>query len=295
MAAFPRHELNGIIIDNVNTQVFQNRKDVPSISKIINWSKKQFDKECMSQHCFEKYYDDPSSKYYHKTAEEIKESWTKKSKSACSHGSTLDEFFKLVLTYEDDNELRKILIEKLKQAKLNEDERTINLYRGVDSLLTTLKICLPQLEFCDREKYVYYTTKKGNVVRGRFDALFYDPKDNEYHLFDWKNSAKIKMENHWEKFINPYISTLDECNFNEYSIQLIFYKKALETNYNLDSKKIATWIGQIPGCLLYENEHQYGYYKVYKVKNDFIYDNIDNIIDEAIDMGSKQQPTLLKS
>lgn len=279
---FNTHSVN--IIDEINEKVFMNRKDVMSISKVISLSKKQFDKEGMSKHCFEKYYNDPNSKYYHKTADQIKEEWNQKSKSATTHGIKLDDISKLYLTNTDFDIVRKQASKDIETANLNGDgEKVTMLYLGFDRCIRMLwEHYGSALEYCDREKYVYYTTKHGNIVRGRFDALFYDKSKKKYILFDWKNSATIKTNNKWQKMTNPYCSFLDDCNFNDYSIQLNFYKKALIETYNLGND-ISTFVVQIPGKNLNENISglQPMLYRFYSVEEGIIYNNMDNIIDEC--------------
>ncbi len=41
-----------------------------SVTKIVELCKAEFDKEKVSKQCFEKYYEDVTSPYYHKTQEE---------------------------------------------------------------------------------------------------------------------------------------------------------------------------------------------------------------------------------
>lgn len=293
MALFVKNTSTSELIDRVNENVFKNKKKILTISKIIEASKEAFNKDEQAQKCFEKYYNVEGSKYYHLSAEQIKKTWDLKSNESKKYGKSLDNVAKLYLTSEDDNKLAEDVKNAISKANEDNDKRTIIYYLGFDYFIKELKKANPYLEFVDREKYLYLKTAKGNLIRGRFDALFYNPVNKKFAIFDWKNSLNIKTKNKWNKMINPFCSTLDDCNYNDYLIQLNFYKRALKTFYTKDND-VDIFFVKVPGIQL-ENWEDFDkfsdyqpFYSAYNANNDFIYDNIENIIDYVVDSSNPQ-------
>lgn len=75
-------------------------------------------------------------------------------------------------------------------------------------------------------------------ISGTVDQLFFNKKQNEYQIFDWKTNKEIKTESiYGNKYMIP-IGHLDECEFNTYSLQLTAYKKIIERNTNIKIGKL---------------------------------------------------------
>lgn len=72
-------------------------------------------------------------------------------------------------------------------------------------------------------------------IAGIFDGLFYNKVNNCYDIWDWKTSSKIKRTGfNGEKLIGfPH---LENCNFNEYALQLSLYKYIIEKNTDIRIK-----------------------------------------------------------
>ena len=68
-------------------------------------------------------------------------------------------------------------------------------------------------------EYIVYN----DSYAGQVDCI---AKNNqgEHFILDWKTNSKIDMFNNWNSMKHEY-STLDDCSFNHYSIQLNAYKK----------------------------------------------------------------------
>lgn len=69
-------------------------------------------------------------------------------------------------------------------------------------------------------------------VGGMVDQLFWNVKEQELQIWDWKTSKKIAKSNDYNKLIGP-LSHLDECEWNKYSLQIAIYKHIIEKNLGL--------------------------------------------------------------
>lgn len=68
-------------------------------------------------------------------------------------------------------------------------------------------------------------------VAGTADMIF-KKSDGTYAIYDWKRSERISKIGFKNKKGNGVCSTLDDCNYNHYCIQLNIYKKILEDHYS---------------------------------------------------------------
>jgi len=128
------------------------------------------------------------------------------------------------------------------------------------------------MEFVTREQTVYYQLKNPNYgtdpitgrdnihenmyldtcIKGRFDALFRNKKTGKWVIIDWKSSKSIDVANKWEKLLGP-VKTLDNCNYNTYTIQGYFYKTALLNGYlpeGTTENDVEFLIVQLPGFVI---------------------------------------------
>ena len=68
-------------------------------------------------------------------------------------------------------------------------------------------------------------------VCGSIDMLFASPdNDDEIWIYDWKRSKEIRTSSPFGKGLRC-LSHLDDCNLNQYSLQLNMYKRILESKY----------------------------------------------------------------
>ena len=88
-------------LDNAsNTKMKRNEiydKCKYSVSKILEVIKRPFEKDKIAMMCFTKGFNDPESKYYHMTVEEILKSWQDKANIGMANGKILDTFIGLTL------------------------------------------------------------------------------------------------------------------------------------------------------------------------------------------------------
>lgn len=90
-------------------------------------------------------------------------------------------------------------------------------------------------------------------VAGSIDIVFEGSEKGKVKVYDWKNSKEIKMENRYEKGLEP-IGHLPNCNFYHYSLQLNLYKWILERHYDVKVEEMGLIIvhENFPSYLKYE-------------------------------------------
>ena len=74
--------------------------DLPrlSISQVLGLLQEEFDSEGIAKKTHDKNFNNPESKYYKMSVEEIMESWKAKGAESCHYGSLLDDYIGLNLT-----------------------------------------------------------------------------------------------------------------------------------------------------------------------------------------------------
>lgn len=168
----------------------------------------------------------------------------------------LDDYIGVVLTGNDaDKELYKL------DNDLDNDERLKGLVSSFDNFYNILSRS-GDMEFITREKAIYLDLGEGNVINGRFDALFYNKRTGKYVIIDWKSSKSIDVNNQWQKLLGP-LKTFDDCNYNTYTIQGYFYKTALLNGYlpeGTSEDDVEFLIVQLPGFVIDGNNN----FKIYK-------------------------------
>ena len=227
-----------------------------SISKVLTYLANPKDQEKMLENTYNKHYNNPESEYYHLSKEEIKQIWEDKGAASRQYGSLLDDYIGVVLTGNDaDKELYKL------DNDLDNDERLKGLVSSFDNFYNILSRS-GDMEFITREKAIYLDLGEGNVINGRFDALFYNKRTGKYVIIDWKSSKSIDVNNQWQKLLGP-LKTFDDCNYNTYTIQGYFYKTALLNGYlpeGTSEDDVEFLIVQLPGFVIDGNNN----FKIYK-------------------------------
>jgi len=242
-----------------------------SVSKLIDYMHKEFDRDAVAEKCFKKGFDDPDSKYYQMDVKQIVESWEAKATESRMYGSMMDSYIGTCLTEPEDVESWKL------DNNYDYDMRINGLCKGFEEFYETLTTKTDYEYVCHEEKLFIKSNKTDEWINGRFDCLFYSPKLNKYLVIDWKTSGSIDRENKWEKMFGPLYDK-DACNLNEYTIQIQMYKKALSEVYKLaPPENIDVYICQFSIEPNEAGTHFYLY------KEGFKYDSqlLDNIIEFA--------------
>ena len=238
-----------------------------SVSKTIDYMHKEFDREGVAKKCSDKGFNDPGSKYYQMTPEQIIASWEAKAAESRMYGSMMDNYIGTYLTEPDDIESWKL------DNNYDYDQRIKGLCAGFEQFYDVITNKTDYKYVCREEKMFIKSNKTNEWINGRFDCMFYSEKLNKFLVIDWKTSGSIDKENKWEKMFGPLYDK-DACNLNEYTIQIQMYKKALSEVYEIaPPENIDVYICQFSidqndtgtNFLLYKEGFEY---------NSFLLDNV---------------------
>lgn len=237
-----------------------------SVSKIVEAMHAPFDKEGVANKTFSKYFNDPNSKYYHMSVQEIIDSWNAKAEFGRNNGKALDTYIGMML---ENNETAEIL-EKYKESLNEIAAKKCNVF---DKFYN--ENIINKLEYVTREQILH---DEAIGVVGRFDAMFLKndvmtPGIQNLLLIDWKNTEKIEISNSYNKLKGP-LYKYDDCELNRYTIQLYIYVYILRKIYRLTDVRIIPLLVQIG-----TNE-----YKIYAPQipysDELVYDIISFAINE---------------
>jgi ATP-dependent exoDNAse (exonuclease V) beta subunit len=149
---------------------------------------------------------DPTSKYYGMTPDEIKLLWKQNGAEASGSGTKMhgdiEDYYNQVDVANDSIEFEYFL-------RFAQDYQHLKPYRT--------------------EWTVYYEEYK---LSGSIDMVFENPEDGTLLIYDWKRVKEFKYEPEYNKFSHtPCIKHLPDTNFWHYSLQLNTYKTILEAKY----------------------------------------------------------------
>ena len=207
-----------------------------SVSKVVESFKTPFDQEASAKRCYIKYFNDPKSQYYHKTVEEILQIWENSRIDTTSSGKLLDFYIGSVLEHQDESYMKE-LHEQMEEAPEHWRKK-------LDSFNAFMKGNLNEtngnfdLKYMSREKDLCYPPLN---IRGRFDAIFVRESSEDFtypvvYLFDWKNSKEIATYSKYKQKLHGPLSEYDDCELNNYTIQLYIYKYILRKVYDIENE-----------------------------------------------------------
>lgn len=203
-----------------------NGVQIPSVSKMVELFVEPFDSKAKAQGCFEKYYNDPTSKYCGMTAEEIEKSWKDNANNATSKGTTAHEFGESCKYY-FTGEYDKILPEY--KDRLTDDGKFIA-RDGYELAVAKFWRDLPD-DYIPilAENKVYGNCGTGKVLyAGTFDLLIYSviPGKEGLVMFDWKSNADLFKNFKGKKMLKGLSYMLDTPK-GHYEVQQSLYENAL--------------------------------------------------------------------
>jgi len=232
-----------------------NTCEVLSISAVLGLLEEPFDQIGVATKTFNKHYNNPNSEYYHKTVEEICEMWSAKGAASRQYGQMLDNYIGYNLNNDQDG-LEMFNLDYDRDG----DERLNNICTSFDDFVKDVLNQHPELEFVTREQTLYYQIPgTEQYIRGRFDALFYNTEKKRYLIVDWKSSGDVdKKPSPWTgKLLGPCKDLL-ALNWNTYTLQVYFYKTALEASGLLnEGEGVDCIIVQLPGHIITESNKMY--------------------------------------
>lgn len=214
-----------------------------SVSEVKTLVTDKFDSDKVAGELEEKNFNNPNSKYYQMTKEQILESWNEKAKSSMNYGKLLDDAAEKLLEERDDSEWEMFLLDN----NFDDDEK---FSATVEALKSFLEQCEKKgIEYVGREIPISYTIDGYGVVKGRIDCLLYNKESNKYIIIDWKTDDSIDtVPSKWTKPCLGPASSLLQLNSHTYTLQIYSYKAALLQTVlkGVDQKNIQCFICNCP-------------------------------------------------
>lgn len=262
---------------NFNRTEDFNKEKCISISTVIDMISPEFKRDEVAQRTYDKNFNNPESKYYQMSVQEILESWEQKGATSREYGANLDNYIGIRFTGDDTD------LELFKMDNVEGDERMEGLCESFDTFYNE-HVENGSLEYVNREEYVYYPIDvEGELwyIRGRFDCLFYNKDTKHYVIVDWKSNGEIEITpNKWTKRLSGPAKTLYNLSGVKYTLQVFFYKLGLEKWFesNEDSNIVDVAIVNLPGY----DENKKPLVNVYPAQWKYDKELIENIFKYAI-------------
>ena len=219
---------------------FVGDRELFSVSVVTHIFKKHFDSVTESKKTSERNWDNPKSKYYRMTPEEILAQWQKKSSDACSKGTERHEFGESCFYYmtgQYDKILPAFKDRLTKdggfESKFPEEDAVVKFYQDIP------KCVVPILA----ETKVY----DANLgYAGTFDILFYydaelvgkHVSNSGLYIMDYKTNENLYKNFNSTKMLKPFDELLD-MPLSTYTLQLSLYQICLENiGFRTEARRI---------------------------------------------------------
>lgn len=270
---------------NIKEVLIPEKEKCISISNVLSLVQEPFDQIGVATKTFNKHFDNPNSEYYQKTVEEICDMWTAKGAASYHYGSLLDNYIGMILNNEE-NELELFNLDYDRDG----DERLNGVCTSFDDFVKEVLNTHPNLKFVNREQTLYYNIPNTDLyIKGRYDALFFNEDNGHYLIVDWKSSGSVdkKPSPCTGKLLGPCKDLL-ALNWYTYTLQVFFYKTALENGHYIPEGSIVDCIiTQLPGQIIPESG------KMYAIHNPaFTYNK--NFMDKLFNWAHKKNMILEK-
>lgn len=164
-----------------------------------------------------------SSKYYGKTADEIKKMWSDSGEDASASGTRMHLDIEHYNNAEPVGNLEGDAYEANPGPEWDyfmEYERKWRLKRGFEPYRTE-----------------WLVFKEDIQLAGSIDMVYKKP-DGTFAIYDWKRAKEIKTENKFQSMHSP-INHLPDTNYWHYSLQLNIYRRILEELYGIHVSELA--------------------------------------------------------
>lgn len=175
------------------------------------------------------------SKYYGKTADEIKAEWNENGRIASEAGTAMHLAIEMFLNGSEDYRNAVRLgksIDKFRSTELAIKYIPEETYTSIEweYFMRFWKKYGDDLEPYRTEWEVWVEEIR---LAGSIDMIFRRKSDGKFLIYDWKRSKEIRTENKFQSGLGP-VSHLPDCNYWHYSLQLNIYRWVLEKYYGLD-------------------------------------------------------------
>ena len=192
------------------------------ITSLIRHVSDKFDQQASAKDISARYFNDASSRYYHKSPEEIVEEWNTNTQKAISIGVALDEYVGLI------TEPMKQEISMAQWSKKVKFTTTPEIYKRVNAWEKYWENLDQQgWEMVAREVPLRMEIN-GRHVSGRADMIVYNKRLNNITIIDWKTADKIGRDR-WTKPANgPFKNEMWQDKATIFGLQIAFYKMILK-------------------------------------------------------------------
>ena len=173
---------------------FLGDRELMCVSNMTHQFQEHFDPDVQAPLTYERNYDNPESKYYHMTVDEIKKAWEKNSKHACQHGTERHEFSESIFHFMV-GEYDRILPEFKDRLMKDEDGRDYFLaVKAKEIAAGKVYMDMPDCLIPILAETKVYNIEKEYAYSGTFDILFYynaqligrNPDTSGLYVLDWK-------------------------------------------------------------------------------------------------------------
>lgn len=229
-----------LVFDEGPHLYYLNGKNVLSVSRTIDRFVEPFPTEEKAQECYEKYYNDPTSPYYHMTAEEIKKKWKKKNAKANDQGTLAHAFGENAMHYMVGDydaiapEFKDRLVDGKFEARTGFEEAIVKFWNDMPDEYVPMLVENRVYAMCGGEEPVY---------AGTFDLLVYStiPGKEGLLIFDYKTNEDLYKNFKDKRLLEPFEKMKDTPK-NHYEIQQALYENALnEIGLGIKGKRLV-WI-----------------------------------------------------
>ena len=173
----------------------------------------------------------PENKYWGKTAQEIKDGWTKNATDVSGAGTNLHYEIECFMNQELPEGVECTHQALLDEYNRKQDAGQIHILHDVEEWQFFIKFIMafPHLKPYRTEWTIYNEEVK---LAGSIDMVYENP-DGTLMIYDWKRSKEITKSNGFGKYaLTPCIEHLPDTNYWHYSLQLNTYKAILEAKYD---------------------------------------------------------------
>ena len=229
------NSFSDLVFEEGPHKYYLNGEELECVSNITHLFKPHFDTDGMAQATYERNFDNPQSKYYQMTVDEIKQQWKNISTEACSIGTNRHNFGESIFWWQI-GEYDKIVDEF--KDRFSEDENGDKIvcakYPKEEAILDFWNT-LPNSYIPILAENKVYNVNDVYRYSGTFDILFYydaevDGMSSDRSgliCLDYKTNKDLYKNFNEQKLLHPFDEMLDN-SLNIYKLQLAAYQLCLE-------------------------------------------------------------------
>jgi len=196
--------------ENHTYQNFETKEFYTSVSKVLSLYKEPFDKEF---HASRKAIKEGVTK------DEMLAKWDKINKEACDKGHNVHQ-----------------IVENFIKEGTIEDVNLINAFEKIFNKKDYKRVLSEEIVYSDKYK-----------IAGTSDMIC-DVNDDEFDILDLKTNKKFLFHNNFSKYLKAPLNNLQQCHYNDYSLQLSLYAYLYSGLTNKRVRKI---------CILYHDGEKF--------------------------------------